>query len=58
MFWTYVRNVRAQSLRNHGWPSRPDVVEGLEVGRKLVLKAFLLLAFFGMLLTGCWIGVA
>ncbi len=29
-----VGDVRAQPLRNHGWSSRPDVVEGLEVGRK------------------------
>jgi len=34
--WDLSRGVRAQFLRNHGWPSRPDVVEGLEVGRKLV----------------------
>ena len=45
------RGVRAQSLRTHGWPSRPEMGEGLEVGRKLVLKASWLLAFFGMLLT-------
>lgn len=39
MFWAIlwvVRDVRAQFLRNHGWPSRLDMVEGLEVGGKLV----------------------
>lgn len=27
-------DVRAQSRRNHGWSSRPEMAEGLEVGRK------------------------
>jgi hypothetical protein len=33
-----VFDVRAQSHRNHGWSSRSDMVEGLEVGRKLVTQ--------------------
>lgn len=40
-------HVRAQFLRNHGWPSRPDMVEGLEVGRKLVALDRLLFGTFG-----------
>jgi len=35
-------------LWNHGWPSRPDMVEGLEVGRKLVALGRCCLSSLGM----------
>jgi hypothetical protein len=41
-------DVRAQSLRSHGWSSRPEMEEGLEVGRKSCLKGMIVVGgFFG-----------
>ncbi len=56
---SFTHDVRAQFLRNHGWPSRPDMVEGLEVGRKLVaLGRCCLVIFRGEHLTDDLIAVA
>ena len=55
-----VGDVRAQIQRNHGWSSRPDVVEGLEVGRKSCPRDMdVVWVSFGMpFWCSCWIGVA
>lgn len=53
-------DVRAQPRRNHGWSSRPEMAEGLEVGGKLVVEGMdVVWVSFGMPIWCSWlIGVA
>jgi len=55
-----VGDVRAQIPGNHGWSSRPEMVEGLEVGRKPCPRGMIIVWVLARVpfWCSCWIGVA